>query len=274
MNINPNIYENFEKTGIVDSELLKDFDQNGKWFGNTEAKRHFSPTPSQEIANKLSKLTLKDETIKYKDKDGSIHLRTSFICYAAPNSPEDAKYCKHEMTIPYKTIAGDLKVENIEVLKAPNLKSCGAIEITYCSILELNNLEYISGNFQTSSLKKTSILAPKLSRVDGSLLLDEIHKINLPALQTVGGRIYCWAAHNGFKMNLKDIKSYPQIPHLKVDEHSKLIKGLSVESLKTILKEKKQIQNNNSNEILALINKELIRRKLMKGLSNENSILI
>jgi hypothetical protein len=222
--------EHFHSTGEIKKELLKGFDQNGKWRGVWKSEC------IDEWTDKIKKHQLPLSSTIKNDRLGKKHLLTSY--YIEEKSP-----CTRKIEIEYLSIAGVLVAPKTREFSAPNLTHVGGkIDLPHCKKFQLSNLKIVEGFLALNSCPSPSL--PNLEKVKGTL--DVYYAIDLHAPK------------------LKEIE-YIKFQNLALPKREKLIKQLSTTSLKTL--EKTIYDLGTSQGVKKELDKRKLKEKI-KGLEN------
>lgn len=163
--------KHYSRTGEILDWLIPYFDQHGRWVGDS---RSWKRRTVKAAAIRMSDASLPAARRTCRERAG-LCLRTSYVSWN-----------RTPVMIPWCEVAGSIRVSKHAGISAPNLRAVGGHFITHTrSFVRLPNLRAVGGGL--SVLSTSELQAPRLKHVGGSLL---VYGFNLPALQTVGKRLW------------------------------------------------------------------------------------
>lgn len=163
----------FAKTGEISDDLIRFFDQTGRWHGDRRSWRH-AVYATAKFRMRHARLPFARRTRRSRAR---LHLLTSF-------------FWKENATamIPYCEVAGSIIIaQNVDVV-APNLRALGGHFYAKTTLtIGLPYLRKVGGDFDVVATWR--LHAPRLQHVAGKL---QVQDFGLPALETVGGRLWMY----------------------------------------------------------------------------------
>lgn len=200
----------FAKTGMLHDGLIRFFDQNGKWRGDTIRWRCAKETAYlaaiQSYRLPQSRRTRRDRSgtvlctsfcwsrqervcVNYSRIEGSLICASNVPIHAANLRHVGGHFAactNHRIYLPYlASVGGNFEAPMSFLLNAPRLRQVGG-RVTFAEQL-LPSLETVGGRL--AAMWAFQFDAPKLKHVGGTMSLAKTEHLRVPVLETVGGGI-------------------------------------------------------------------------------------
>lgn len=201
---------NYTKTGVIHDALIRFFDQNGKWRGDTirwrcanakglqAALKSCMLPPSRRVRRDRSGTVLRTSfywtgpecvRMNYSGIEGSFICVSKVPIYAANLRHVGGHFAtstNHRIYLPYLASVGrNFDASKSFFLNAPRLRQVGGRAIFAAQVPP--SLETVGGKL--GAIWAYTFEAPKLKHVGGTMVLTKTEVLQVPVLETVGGGI-------------------------------------------------------------------------------------